>query len=273
MAGIQNPGPYTFQEGIEHRQLNFSAFCMCFLMSWISFHKHDRVNWIYVTICVTVKKKFSWNIFYTPGKALALIWVFILLVAYILLTVPCLWNKIIDIRKYIQKITKRKVHTPFIPDIFEDQDYDYPLRVSKSTLKWTGPVEILPKYQLESNLLFTLDFFSWLLTLVSWLFYPWPLPESASVNNSQPHSSRVSQSQHEKSKWTPVACYLLALDFWLFLHDFDFWLLISKSWFLTFDCRHKRLWFFFKFCTFYFWILTLDSWLLTMDSWLLTIDS
>ena len=35
---------------------------------------------------------------------------------------------------------------------FEDQGSGYPLRVSKVTLQWTGPVKILPKGQLESNL-------------------------------------------------------------------------------------------------------------------------
>ena len=36
--------------------------------------------------------------------------------------------------------------------MFEDQGSGYPLRVSKVTLKWTGPVKILPKGELESNL-------------------------------------------------------------------------------------------------------------------------
>ena len=39
-----------------------------------------------------------------------------------------------------------------LPGIFEDQGSVYPLRVSKVTLKWTGPVKILTKGQLESNL-------------------------------------------------------------------------------------------------------------------------
>ena len=43
-----------------------------------------------------------------------------------------------------------------LPGIFEDQGSGYPLRVCKVTLKWTGPVKILPKGQLESNLINTL---------------------------------------------------------------------------------------------------------------------
>ena len=39
-----------------------------------------------------------------------------------------------------------------LPGIFEDQGSGYPLRVSKVTLKWTDPVRILTKGQLESNL-------------------------------------------------------------------------------------------------------------------------
>ena len=38
-----------------------------------------------------------------------------------------------------------------LPRIFEGQGSGYPLRVSKVTLKWTGPVKILPKGLLESN--------------------------------------------------------------------------------------------------------------------------
>ena len=30
--------------------LDLVLFCMCFLMTWTSFHKHDTANWIYVTI-------------------------------------------------------------------------------------------------------------------------------------------------------------------------------------------------------------------------------
>ena len=40
-----------------------------------------------------------------------------------------------------------------LPRIFEDQGSGYPLRVSKVTLKWTGPVQIFTKGQLGSNLL------------------------------------------------------------------------------------------------------------------------
>ena len=42
------------------------------------------------------------------------------------------------------------------PRIFEDNDSGYPLRVSIVTLKWTGPVKILTKGQLKSNLIRTL---------------------------------------------------------------------------------------------------------------------
>ena len=41
---------------------------------------------------------------------------------------------------------------PSLPKIFEDQGSGYPLRVSKVTLKWTGPVQIFPKGQLGSKL-------------------------------------------------------------------------------------------------------------------------
>ena len=41
-----------------------------------------------------------------------------------------------------------------LPGIFEDQGSGYPLRVSKVTLKWTDPVKILTKGQLESNLMY-----------------------------------------------------------------------------------------------------------------------
>ena len=39
-----------------------------------------------------------------------------------------------------------------LPRIFEDQGSGYSLRVYKITLKWTGPVKILTKGQLGSNL-------------------------------------------------------------------------------------------------------------------------
>ena len=39
-----------------------------------------------------------------------------------------------------------------LPGIFEDQGSGYLLRVSKVTLKWTDPVKILAKVELESNL-------------------------------------------------------------------------------------------------------------------------
>ena len=39
-----------------------------------------------------------------------------------------------------------------LPGIFVDQGSGYPLRVSKVTLKWTDPVKMLTKAQLESNL-------------------------------------------------------------------------------------------------------------------------
>ena len=42
-----------------------------------------------------------------------------------------------------------------LPRIFEDQGSGYPLRVSKVTLKWTGPVQIFTKGQLGSNLVYT----------------------------------------------------------------------------------------------------------------------
>ena len=41
-----------------------------------------------------------------------------------------------------------------LPGIFENQGSGDPLRVSKVTLKWTGPVKILTKGQLGSNLIF-----------------------------------------------------------------------------------------------------------------------
>ena len=40
-----------------------------------------------------------------------------------------------------------------LPGIFEGQDSGYLLRVSKVTLKWTGPVKNFTKCQLGSNLM------------------------------------------------------------------------------------------------------------------------
>ena len=42
-----------------------------------------------------------------------------------------------------------------LPRIFQDQGSGYPLLVFKVTLYWTAPVKILPKGQLESNLIGT----------------------------------------------------------------------------------------------------------------------
>ena len=42
-----------------------------------------------------------------------------------------------------------------LPKIFEDQGSGYPLRVFKIALKWTGPVKMLTKGQLGSNLMST----------------------------------------------------------------------------------------------------------------------
>ena len=51
-----------------------------------------------------------------------------------------------------------------LPRIFEDQGSGYPLRVSKVTLKWTGPVKILTMGQLGSSLLVMLSM-PWVCTL------------------------------------------------------------------------------------------------------------
>ena len=77
---------------------------MCFLMSWTSFHKHDRTNWMYVTM--HVGNYFSFTIFHTSGNALSSIWFLIWIVACIYLAVSCLWNEVQHIRKHMQKSTK-----------------------------------------------------------------------------------------------------------------------------------------------------------------------
>ena len=64
----------------------------------------------------------------------------------------CLWNEAQDIRRHKQKSTKSRKSSLSLPGIFEDHDSGYPLRVSKVILKWTGPIKILPKGYLESNL-------------------------------------------------------------------------------------------------------------------------
>ena len=66
--------------------------------------------------------------------------------------VSCLWAEAQDNRKH-----KQKKHLTYyllslsLPSIFEDQGSGYPLKVSKVTL-WTGPVKILTKGPLGSNL-------------------------------------------------------------------------------------------------------------------------
>ena len=84
--------------------LDLVFFCMCFLMSWTSFHKHDRANWIYVTM--HEEFFFSWNIFHTFCNALASMRFLAWIVTYIQLAVSCLWNEAQDIRRHKQKSTK-----------------------------------------------------------------------------------------------------------------------------------------------------------------------
>ena len=56
-------------------------------------------------------------------------------------------------RNSIHQETQAKKSLSLVsPRFFEDQGSWYPLRVSKVTLYWTGPVKILPKGQLESNI-------------------------------------------------------------------------------------------------------------------------
>ena len=53
LVDIQNPGPQTQGSNREREDLlDLVLFCTCFLMSWTSFHKHNRANWINVTIHV-----------------------------------------------------------------------------------------------------------------------------------------------------------------------------------------------------------------------------
>ena len=66
------------------------------------------------------------------------------------------------IRKHMKKKTLNllnllnlliiKVLSLSLYGIYENQGSGYPLKVSKVILKWTGPVKILPKRQLDSNL-------------------------------------------------------------------------------------------------------------------------
>ena len=99
---LVNPPPPFMQNGyligigasIWIRQviwcLLMGDFCMCFLMP--SFHKHNRANFIHVTLHVGIC--FSWYIFHPSSNLLASMWFISRLVAYIQLAVSCLWNEV-----------------------------------------------------------------------------------------------------------------------------------------------------------------------------------
>ena len=65
-------------------------------------------------------------------------------------------NEVQDIRKHMQKSTKSSRSSLYqILEFLRTRVLDL-MRVSKVTLKWTGPVKILPKSQLENNLMHTI---------------------------------------------------------------------------------------------------------------------
>ena len=89
-------------------------------MSWTSFHKHDRANWIYVTKHEWIV--FPWYIFHTSGNTYASMWFLAWIVTYIQLAVLCLWNEVQNIRKHMQKSTKsRKSSLCHLPEFLRNK--------------------------------------------------------------------------------------------------------------------------------------------------------
>ena len=80
-VGIQNTGLKKFLKWNLQPFLDLVFYCLCFLMSWASFHKHDTSNWIYVT--KHVGNSFSINIFHTSDSRLASMWFWAQIVIYI----------------------------------------------------------------------------------------------------------------------------------------------------------------------------------------------
>ena len=101
LVDIQNPGPQNSGKWEREDLLDLVLFCMCFLMSWTSFYKHDRAKKIYEIINLEIV--FSWNIFHTSGNAFGSMWFLAWIVTYIQLGVSCLWNDVKNIRKHMQK--------------------------------------------------------------------------------------------------------------------------------------------------------------------------
>ena len=113
-------------------------------MSWISFHKHDRANWIYVIMHEEIVS--SWNIFHTSGNSF----------------VQCgFLHEQLHISSWLCHVCGMKLKTSgdtskkainlesplslSLPRNFEDHDSGYPLRVH-TTATWDQFWNIIKKF-------------------------------------------------------------------------------------------------------------------------------